>query len=340
VKVLVALPALNEEAAIGAVLRSIPDTLSGSAEVLRLVIDDGSTDRTAKIAATEGARVIKHDRPSGVGRAFHTAVEQALETGADILVTIDADGQFDPRQIPELIAPIARGEADFVTGSRFRAGARPQGIPAVKHWGNRLITSLLRFLTKRDLSDVSCGFRAYSREALYHLNLFGRFTYTQETVLDLTFKGLRVTEVPIAVRYFEERQSRVAGSLFRYGYNALTIIARTARDLKPMRFFGVSGLAVFLTGAILDAWLMLFFLRTGGFSPYKFVGFTGVSLNVAGILIFGLALLADMLNRTRLIQERTLYYQRRALFGSGSTAGTHGAPASETLRDAEERERT
>ena len=318
-KILIALPALDEEASIRDVLRRLPRALDGAGPVSWLVVDDGSADRTAAIAAEEGARVVRHARTLGVGQAFHTALEEALRRGADILVTVDADGQFDPDQIVDLIDPILTGRADFVTGTRFSTGARPEGMPIFKYWGNRLVTAFLRYVTGQDLTDVSCGFRAYSRDALFHLNLFGKFTYTQETILDLSFKGLRLTEVPASVRYFPGRESRVASSVLRYGFNALAIITRTARDFKPMRFFGWLGVAAILLGLGLDGWLFAHFLRTSSFSPYKFVGFVGVTFNVAGIVIFALALFADMLDRMRINQERLLYYQRRAFYDPSST---------------------
>lgn len=341
-KVLIALPALNEEADIGKTLRRVPRHLPRAEEVQCLVVDDGSTDRTARVASEHGAWVVRHSRNLGVGLAFRSALEEALRAGADILVTIDSDGQFDPEEVPKLIEPILANQADFVSGTRFREDGRPEGMPVVKYWGNRLITRLLRFLTKRDLTDVSCGFRAYSREALFHLNLFGRFTYTHETIFDLSFKQLRLAEVPVSVRYIPGRKSRVAGSIPRYAFNALKIIMRTARDFRPLRFFGSLGLVVFLAGVALDSWLMVFFLKTGALSPFKFVGFIGITFNVAGILIFGLALLADMLDRIRTTQERILYYHRRGLYGATKTelgtwrtqsAPNKGAVSSDPKRD-------
>jgi glycosyltransferase involved in cell wall biosynthesis len=311
-RLVIALPALNESDNLPGVLRSLPRELPGVRDVRFVVVDDGSTDATASIARDEGASVIQHPRTLGVGKAFQTALNAALRMDADILVTMDADGQFDPGEIPDLVAPVLRGEADFVTGTRFVGASRPPNMPWVKYWGNTFVTLFLRHFTMRGLTDVSCGFRAYSREALYNLNLFGKFTYTQETILDLSFKDLRLVEVPVRVRYFPDRESRVAASVPRYGVNALKIIVRTARDFKPMRFFGVLGVLVFLLGLALDGWLLAYFLKNGSFSPYKFVGFVGVTLNVAGILVFGLALLADMLDRMRVNQERLLYYLRKA----------------------------
>ena len=310
-KILIAIPAYNEQETLTDVLRVLPDEISGAGSIATLVVDDGSTDGTADAARAGGAALICHERNEGVGRAFQAAVEEALRRGVDAMVTIDADGQFDARQIPELVAPIIEGEADLVTGSRFQRSTRPEGMPLAKYLGNRMVAGLLRFLTGVGLSDVSCGFRTYSREALLHLNLFGRFTYTQETILDLSFKGLRIRELPITVKYFRGRRSRVAGSLSRYAINASKIIVRSIRDFRPLRFFGTLGLAVFSLGLVLDAWVFHHYLNTGSFSPYKVVGFSGGALNICGILLAGLGLLADMLGRIRLNQERILYHHKR-----------------------------
>ncbi|UCF19050.1 MAG: glycosyltransferase [Gemmatimonadota bacterium] len=320
--VLIAIPAFDEEATLGSVLANLPRVLGGAHHTDVVVIDDGSTDRTVDVARELGVRVVSHRRNLGLGRAFNTAVGQALECRADVLVTIDADGQFDAQQIPDLIAPIVAGEADLVTGSRFLGGKRPAGMPRAKYWGNRFFSALMNWLLGERLRDVSCGFRAYSLEAILNLNLLGKHTYTQESIFDLVFKGLRVTEIPITVRYFQDRKSRVASNLIRYGLNALKIIIRTARDFMPLRFFGIFAGVVLAVGAALDLWLLIYWLRTGSFSPYKFVGFTGTALLVVGILVLGFALLADMLDRLRVNQERLLYQQRKVLFGQGrDTAG-------------------
>jgi len=324
VKVLIAIPVFNEEASIARVLRSLPASLSGVDQIERLVVDDGSSDRTAELARNEGALVVVHPRNHGVGRAFQTAVEQALLRGADIMVTIDGDGQFDPEQIPELLKPIVDDRADVVTGCRFRGAVRPDGMPWVKYQGNLWMARLIRSLSGVDLSDASCGFRAYGREALMHLNLFGGFTYTQETILDMAFKGARIAEVPVHVRYFEGRESRVAGSIPRYALNTAKIILRTVRDFKPFRFFGGLGLGVFAIGALFDLWLLRHYLLTGGFTPYKIIGVAGGGLNLIGLALGGLGLLADMLERIRLNQERLLYYHKKAAYDPGRSRDEPG----------------
>jgi glycosyltransferase involved in cell wall biosynthesis len=323
-KIVISLPALNEAATIGGVLESLPRQIEGADSVEYLVVDDGSTDATADAALSQGARVVSHGRNLGLGQAFHTAVGEALGAGGHVLVTIDADGQFDASEIPLLVEPILEGRAEVVTGSRFHEGQRPPGMPRMKFWGNRFFAWLVNTLLGEHLRDVSCGFRAYSRDALMNLNLIGKHTYTQESLLDLLHKGMRVVEVPISVRYWPERESRVAGSLVVYGVNALKIILRTARDFKPLRFFGVIAGAVILLGVVMDLWLLSYWLESGEFSPYKFVGFTGTGLVVVGLLILGFALLADMLDRLRINQERVLYQQRKMMFGPNE--GASGEP--------------
>lgn len=175
-----------------------------------------------------------------------------------------------------------------------------------------MVAALVRSVSGTSLRDVSCGFRAYGREALLNLNLFGKFTYTQETILDLAFKGVPLVEVQVKVRYFPDRESRVAGNILRYALNAGKILVRTVRDFKPLMFFGTLGLVVFSLGALLDGGLLIHYYLTGMFSPYKAVGFAGGLLNVCGILLAGLGLLADMLDRIRINQERIIYHQRIA----------------------------
>lgn len=139
------------------------------------------------------------------------------------------------------------------------------------------------------------------------LNLFGSFTYTQETILDMVYKGLRVVEYPVDVVYFKDRKSRVAGSIIKYAFRTSSIILKTLRDYKPMVFFGGLG-GIFLgIGLLLEIGLGIYFLVEGRFTPYKFIGFTGFGFLVFGLLLVIVGLLAGMFNRIRVNQERILY---------------------------------
>jgi len=292
-KLVILIPAYNEAESIAQVIRSMPEQIEGISQIQVLVVDDGSKDDTAVLAREAGAMVVSHPYNQGVGKAFNTGLTTALEMGADIMVNIDADGQFSPNDIPLMIKPIVDGKADFVSGNRFRTAdgklVRPDYMSKIKFWGNQRMSDLISFITGKRYDDVSCGFRAYSKEALMRLNLTGKFTYTQESFLDLANKGLVIRTIPVDVKYFPERKSRVAGSIMKYMFQTSKIIFRAYRDYNPLKFFGT----------------------TGAFSPYIFVAFSAVYLVTLAILLWVVGILADMFVRIRLNQEQLLYAEKK-----------------------------
>ncbi len=309
------IPALNEEATVGEIIRRVlaaPLPVVLDRRVV-IVVDDGSTDRTGEVAAAAGAKVVRHGRNFGVGRAFKSGLGQALEEQADLIVNIDADGQFNPDDIAKLIQPILDGHAGFVTASRFKDPALEPEMPKVKRWGNRQMSRLVSLLVGRTYHDVSCGFRAYSRETALRLNLWGEFTYTQETFLHLCACGIQIAEVPVPVRGVREiGESRVASNLWRYAQRTSTILFYAYRDFWPLRFF--SALAVLFALPALACLIFLFqhWLRTGAFSPHIWAGFTGGGLGLLTLLCLVTGLLAGMLKRIRLNQEEMLYHLKKA----------------------------
>jgi glycosyltransferase involved in cell wall biosynthesis len=315
-KLVVTIPALNEEKTIASVVEGVPKKIPGIDEIEVIVVNDGSTDRTGDEAASAGALVVNlHNRP-GLGKVFGTGFERAMRRGADIIVNIDGDGQFDPGDIDKLVQPIIEDEADFVTCSRFADPSLRPTMPAVKFWGNKAVTSMINWVCGGTcFTDVSCGFRAFNREAAYRLTLFGRFTYTQETFIDLFSKGLRMAEVPLRVRGVREHgKSRIANSIFKYATNSLPIILRAMRDIQPLKFFGgIAGLLFipgFLTGLFVTGW----YIAKGKTTPFSnLIPISGVLITLA-FLLFVLALLADMLGRHRKISEELLYLARRKMY--------------------------
>jgi glycosyltransferase involved in cell wall biosynthesis len=306
------MPALNEAASIAQVIASLPKSLPGFSSIEVLVVDDGSTDATAEIAREAGAIVAQHRENKGVGGAFQTAAQEALRLKAAVLVSIDADGQFDPAQIPNLVAPIVAGNSDFAIGNRFQSAEKPENMPLIKFAGNHAVNSIVSKVAKTPISDASCGFRAYSREALFNLNLMGHFTYTHETIIDLAQKGYSPAQVPVKVRYFDGRVSRVAHNLSRYAFQSGKIIIRSLRDHQPFAFFASIALGVFLLGLFGGLFVGLNWLSTGSISPYKSLGFISLSLVIIAQIFLVLALLADMLGRIRTNQERLLYFSKKA----------------------------
>lgn len=314
-KLVVILPALNEARTILDVISKIPRRINGFSSVEVVVINDGSTDDTAKLALASGAAVVTHQSTMGVGAAFHTGMREALQRGAAIIVNVDADGQFDPLDIPKLIAPICDGRAEFVTATRFSRHTPPPTMPPIKVWGNTMMTRIINFLTKKNFTDVSCGFRAYSRDAALHLTLFGHFTYTQETFIDLAFKNITMTEIPLVIRGEREYgRSRVASNLWRYGVKAATIIFRAARDFKPHNFFGIPGLLIFLSGVAGGIFLLQHYIRTGHTSPYNSLVQLSSVLIIVGFLLLFMSQLADMLHRNRMIAEEAVYLARKSAY--------------------------
>jgi glycosyltransferase involved in cell wall biosynthesis len=310
---LVVIPALNEERTVGQVIRHVPRDIAGIDRVDVLVVDDGSRDRTAEEAERAGARVIRHPTTRGVGGTFHSAVAYGLDHGADLIVSIDADGQFDPADIPALVAPVVAGEASFATASRFKDSTLTPEMPRVRLWGNRLMSALVSHLTGQRFHDVSCGMRCYDRRAVLQLYLLARFTYTQEAFLNLAYRQVPIVEVPIRVRGVREfGGSRVAGSLWRYGFRTAAIVVRSYRDYRPLHFFGLIALGLLTATTGLGAFFLLHYVRTGAFHPHAWAGVAaGASFGLA-VLMLHLGVIGDMLNRHRIYLEELLYRLRDA----------------------------
>lgn len=308
----VVIPSYNEEIQIGSVLDRLPDFVD-----LKIVIDDGSTDRTAKIAREKGAHVVSHKKNMGVGAAFQTGLKNAIKANVDVMVNIDADGQFNPQDIEKLVAPIVENVADFVTASRFINPELYPKMTTVKFYGNKLMSFLVSKIVGQEFHDVSCGFRAYSKECLHRINIFGQFTYTQETFLDLAFKRVAILEIPIEVRGTREfGKSKVASNLFKYAYQTIKIILNSVRDYRPFSIFAAFAFICFLISFMTGGFFIFHYIDTGGFSPHKWAGFTSaffIGMSFISI-VFGFVL--NMFARMRINQEEILFYLKDEKFRS------------------------
>lgn len=319
-KLVIIIPALNEQLSIASVIQHIPRQFEGIYVTEVVVIDDGSSDRTGELAQAGGAKVVRHHTTRGVGAAFHTGIREALARGADVIVNIDADGQFDSQDIQKLIQPILHDGVGFVTATRFAKPDLVPDMPAIKKWGNRWMTRIINFLTGQRFTDVSCGFRAYTRETALKLTLFGHFTYTQETFIDLTYKDVSMVEVPLRVRGERRHgRSRVASNLWRYGLKSAAIIFRTARDYQPLYFFGLPGLILFSLGLLIGVALLIYFIQTSHTTPYKNAVALSAVFIVVGIFLIFLSMLADMMHRNRMIAEEAVYLARKKAYEHSPT---------------------
>ncbi len=194
--VIVFLPAHNEENAIGEVIKQIPREFHPAVKVSVLVIDDGSTDRTVAVAKNAGADYIySFDKNQGLGAAVRKGLSYAVELGADIGVMLDADNEYPGWQLPDLLEPLFKGEADYVMGSRFKGTI--EGMRLHRRLGNYCFTFLQSLLLKKWIYDGQSGMRVFSREAMQHGEIIHDYNYAQVLTLNLVRKGFRVTEVPI-----------------------------------------------------------------------------------------------------------------------------------------------
>lgn len=304
--ILVAVPALNEEATIPGVLAGIPRDIDGH-PVSVLVVDDGSTDGTAEIASAAGAFVISHGRNMGLGSAFRTMLGFAREGGYHFLATIDADGQFDPAQLPLLAAPVLSGRYDFATASRFADPSLTPRMPRLKRMGNRWVARLVSRLSGMNVRDATCGYRFYGPRALDKVSCLSRFTYTQEVVIDLAMKGMRMREVPLAIR--GERasgKSRIAGNLWRYAMLSTEAMYSVAHGHSPWRVYGGPALFLMGLGVLMDLFVLAHWIATGRVTPYAGIGIGGLFVITFGILLLLFASVADIGSSNRKLLESLL----------------------------------
>ena len=312
-KVIVYLPALNEAETIGAVLDGIPSRLPGGEAVRTIVIDDGSTDGTAQIAQRHGAMVVRHPKNLGTGRAFVSGVSAALQAGADIIVSMDADGQFRGEDIGKLIEPIVDGRADVALCSRFAKGNLIGSMPLTKRAGNALLTRTISIIAGTKFTDVSCGFRAMSREAALRADVHSNYEYIHESLLNWRRLGMTIEEVALPV--LAERpvgESRIMQSVVRYGMRSAPVLIRAIRDYSPMKFFGSFALAAIVAALALGVFVSVHWLRTGETAPYTSMITLSVGGLLFGLLLGAVALLADLIGRVRFELEEMLYESRRS----------------------------
>lgn len=308
-KLIITIPAYNEEQSIGEVIKEIPMKIEGIDQIEILVINDGSTDKTVDEALKSGAtKVISFKKNRGLAKAFRAGLEEAIIMDGDIIVNTDADGQYNGEEIPSLIQPIINGEADIVLGSRFKGWI--EEMPIQKKLGNQLATFVTAKVSGFPTSDAQTGFRAFSREAAMRLNVLSDYTYTQETIIQSSYKGLKIVEIPVEFRK-REGKSRLISNIFNYAMRSGVTIVQTFRDYNPIRTFGLIGGVFAFIGLLFGLRVLVHFLYTGMVSPFiPSAILSGVLLTV-GFQIIVLGLIADMVGNNRKLMEQILYRMKK-----------------------------
>ena len=315
-KLVIQIPAWNEEEHLAEAIAVLPREVAGFDEIEFMVIDDGSDDRTSAVAREAGARVIRLPVHRGLAVAFATGIDAALESGADVIVNTDADGKYDARDVPVLVAPILAGDAQMVIGDRQ--------IHTIRHFSTtkkilqKLGSWVVRKLSHTEVTDVTSGFRAISREAALKLHVFTRFTYTLETVLQAGEAGLKVVSVPVRTKAEETRPSRLFRSNTGYVLRSLESIARIVVLYNPLRIFLRIGALPVVVGLALLTRFLYFFLTDQGPAGHVQSLILAVILITVGVQVWVVGVVADLIAVNRRLLEEAVERQREGLGRNGS----------------------
>jgi hypothetical protein len=302
-RLVVVIPAFNEQESIGAVVAAIPRRLDGIALVEVGIVNDGSKDETVARALAAGADFITSTPTNrGLAAAFNRGATVALGRGADIVVTLDADGQHDPAAMASLVAPLVAGDADVTVAARPLRDSS-QGTP-VRRLGNRFGSLVARRVMGVPLTDVTSGYRAFTRDALMQIHVTSGFTYTLETLVQAASKGLRMVEVTSPARKRAFGQSRVTRSIIGYVTNTGGQALRTTIHTNPLRFFGQLA-AICAVGAVLACAWFLSAYGSGGMHLPSLLASVLLTLMAVGLVTCGV--LADAVCANRRLLEDTLH---------------------------------
>jgi len=289
-RVVISIPAYNEERTIGRVIEEVKRAMDLTDYKYQvMVVNDGSRDRTAEISRNLGAVVFSHQINFGLADTFRSEIDKFLELKADVLVHIDADGQYLASEIPKLLAEIERGY-DLVLGSRFRG--KIEYMPSIKRWGNVAFSRVVSHITGFRITDAQTGFRAFTREVAEKVRIISNHTYTQEQIIRAVKGKFKIKEVPV---YFAKRhgRSRLISNPFSYALRAWVNIFRIYRDFEPLKFFGSIGFAFLFFGFLLGLWFVYLHLTTGITGHLGLIVLM-ILLFMVGIQIVLLGFLADM----------------------------------------------
>ena len=288
-KIIVTIPAYNEENTLPQLIKRIHNSLKNKYQYKILVLDDGSRDETAKAAKSQGAVVLSHPRNLGLAEAFRSEIAKSIELGADIIVHIDADMQYQPEEIPKLIEEVRKGN-DLVLGSRFMG--KIEYMPFINMFGNMAFSRVISQITGIKITDGQTGFRAFTKEFAKSIVIKSDHTYTQEQIIRAAKSKFRIKEVPV---YFARRKdkSRLIKNPFSYALKAWINILRIYRDHEPLRFFGILGTSIFGLGFVLGLY-MLYIHFTSGISGHFALLMLNVVILSIGFQLITFAFLADM----------------------------------------------
>jgi len=312
-KLIIQIPCFNEEDALPVTLKALPRKIPGVDVIERLIIDDGSTDKTIDIAKAHGVEhIVKLPQNRGLARAFMAGIEGALDARADIIVNTDADNQYCADDIGKLIAPVLSGDAEIVIGTRPIDDI--DHFSAIKKRLQRFGSWVVRTMSGTDITDAPSGFRAFSAEAAMRLNVFSDYTYTLETIIEAGQRGISIMSVPVRTNE-PLRESRLIKSIPSYIWRSIVTIMRIFLYYRPLKTFTILGSIPFTVGFLLGVRYLIFFFEgtTRAHTPSLILA---AILTLTGILLWMSGLIGDLQSVNRKLLEDIQLNQRRQRYNA------------------------
>lgn len=313
-KLIIQIPCYNEEGTLPITLQALPREVAGFDMVEWLVIDDGSTDGTLRVARDYNVdHIVRLNVHRGLARAFTAGLNHCIKSGADVIVNTDADNQYNAADIPLLVAPILAGQAEFVVGER--------PIADIKHFSpmkkllQRFGSWVVRVASNTDIPDAPSGFRAMTRDVAMGLNIFGSYTYTLETVIQAGRKNMAITSVPIRTNR-DLRPSRLVKSPTYYIHMAIITTVRIFMTYRPFRFFVIPGVLLFFL-ALIPSLRYLYFHLAGLGGGHLQSLIAAAILFIASFVLIVAGFLAELMGVNRQLLEEIRWRLRERDYEAG-----------------------
>lgn len=310
-KLVVQVPCLNEEKTLPLVLQSIPKKIDGIDEIIVLIIDDGSADKTIDVAKAHGVKhFVRHAKNMGLALSFQDGVNEALSLGADIVVNTDGDNQYPQDRISDLVQPILQGQADIVIADRQTA--KIAHFSPLKKLLQRFGSFVVNKAAGTDIPDAASGFRAYSRTSLMKLNIITRFSYCMETIIQAGNKRIPIASIPVTTNP-KTRESRLFKSTWQHVVKSGSAIVRAYIMYRPYVLFVSLSALFFLIGVIPFARYLGFVFAGEGAGHLQSLVF-GVVFLVGALISLTLGVIADLIRINRILTEDQLEHAKEMRF--------------------------
>ena len=329
-KLIIQIPCYNEAETLEIALNALPKHIDGVDEIEYLIINDGSSDDTEKVALEWGVHYIVHfKRNLGLAKGFLAGIDSALRHGADIIVNTDADNQYCGTDIEKLIQPILNREADIVIGER--PIDEIQEFSWIKKKLQRFGSYVVRVASKTDIPDAPSGFRAYSRKAAMRVNVHNEYTYTLETIVQAGRNKMAITSVPVNTNP-ELRESRLMNSIFGYIKKSVLTILRAVLMYKPLQVFTMLGSMAILAGVAIGVRFLIYYFQGNGGGHIQSL-ILATMMIIIGSQTFVTGLQADIISANRKLLEDIQFRVKKLELGLLDADGNPVAKDGNTVDD-------